>query len=74
MLDCNRKYEGLNGVIWRAPFPMRRIICDHKLLTFIQRIYRIANIRAQVLNGRVLKKPALDNSITIGVFYDALLY
>ena len=45
--------------------------CDHNILTFVQRLYRIANIRAQVLNGTVLKRPAHDNSIIIGFFYDA---
>ena len=48
---------------------VRSHICDHKMLTFVQRLYRIANIRAQVLNGTVLKRPALNNPIII-VFYD----
>ena len=41
-------------------------ICDHKMLTFVYRLYRIANIRAQVRNGTVLKRPALDNSTIVG--------
>ena len=45
---------------------VRSHICDHKILTFVQRLYRIANIRDQVLNGTVLKRPALDDSIIIG--------
>ena len=43
-------------------------ICDHNILTFVQRLYRIANIRAQVLNGTVLKRPALEDSIIIDFF------
>ena len=47
---------------------IRSHICDHKILTFVQRVYRIANIRVQVLNGTDLKRPALENSIIIGFF------
>ena len=44
---------------------VRSHICDHKFLTFVQRLYIIANIRAQVLNVTVLKRPAFDDSLII---------
>ena len=51
---------------------VRSHICDHKILTFVQRLYRIANIRAQVLNGTVLKKLALEFLLIIGFLLQSL--
>ena len=47
---------------------VRSHICDHNILTLVQRIYRIANIRAQVLKGHIFKRPALDDYIIIEFF------